>query len=323
TTIHCVADLARDPRAVFEATVYPFALIASRQKPPGRHLVRNQLEASTPPDMPQAGMTAGPWVLAPAAAREARDRLLAQGPSLGERFRIHLGVKTGLNEAFLDPADGLEPELLYWAIRGRDLRAFGIQPRQRLLWTHAANGNPLPALPPRAASYLARYRDQLRRRRDHVGGPDWTLFRTGPASAPHRVVWADLARRLEACALTGPRAERLIPLNTCYLIVAPNGPVALRLAAWLNSTWMRALAALGSDPAAGGFHRFKAGVVARLPLPAGVLDDATLPGLALDGQTGELSQAVLDDACARYLPLRPCDRDALAAAVGAPSPDRR
>jgi hypothetical protein len=268
-------------------------------------------------------MTTGPWVLAPTAAREARERLLTGGPLLGERFRIHLGVKTGLNQVFLNPADGLEPELLYWAIRGRDLRPFGAQPRQRLLWTHAANGNPLPSLPPHATSYLARYRDQLRRRRDYVDGPEWTLFRTGPASAPHRVVWADLARRLEACSLSGPRADRLIPLNTCYLIAAPNGPVALRLAAWLNSTWMRALAALGADPAAGGFRRFKAGVVGQLPLPAGVLDDGTLPGLALAGQSGTLSQAALDEACARHLPLQPGDRDALAATVGTSSPDRR
>ena len=38
-------------------------------------------------------------------------------------------------------------------------------------------------------------------------------------------------------------------------------------AAWLNSTWLRALAQAGAVPAAGGFHRFAAGVVAGLPLP--------------------------------------------------------
>jgi hypothetical protein len=323
TTIHCVCDLARDPRAVFEATVYPMALIASRRKPADGHMVRTRLEPAAPADLSQARMVTGPWVLAPSAARVARDRLLADGPSLGEQFRIHLGVKTGLNQVFLDPADGLEPEVLCWAIRGRDLRAFGARPRQRLLWTHTANGDPLPSLPPRTAAYLATYRAQLRRRRDYAAGPEWTLFRTGPACAPHRVVWADLARRLEACSLSGPRAERLIPLNTCYLIAAPNEPVALRLAAWLNSTWMRALAALCADPAAGGFRRFKAGVVARLPLPAAVLEDSALPSLALAGQSGALSQAALDDACARYLPLRPEDRDALAAVVGASSTDRR
>jgi hypothetical protein len=323
TTIHCVCDLGRDPRAVFEATVYPLGLIASRQKPSARHLVRLLLEPSTPPDLPQARMVAGPWVLASAAEREARERLLASGPPLGTRFRIHLGVKTGLNQVFIDPSAGIEPELLYWAIRGRDLRPFGTQPRLRLLWTHAANGRPLPSLPPHATSYLARYRDQLRRRRDYAGGPEWTLFRTGPASAPHRVVWADLARRLEACALTGPGGDRLIPLNTCYLIAAPSTPMALRLAAWLNSTWMRALASLGADLAAGGFRRFKAGVVSELPLPYGVLEDVTLSGLALAGQSGTLCQASLDEACARHLPLSPKDRDALAATVGAPGTHRR
>jgi hypothetical protein len=50
----------------------------------------------------------------------------------------------------------------------------------------------------------------------------WTLFRTGPATARHRVVWPDLARDLTAAALTASTDARIIPLNSCYVAVLPS-----------------------------------------------------------------------------------------------------
>ena len=67
-------------------------------------------------------------------------RVQTQHPKLGEIFSCHLGLKTGANDVFLNPPEYLEPEVLRWALRGRDVIAFGCQPRVRLLWTHDRAG---------------------------------------------------------------------------------------------------------------------------------------------------------------------------------------
>jgi hypothetical protein len=138
------------------------------------------------------------------------------------------------------------------------------------------------------------------------------VFRALPAVASHRVIWADLSPRLEAAPLTGPQSDRFIALNTCYLAPAPTAAAALRLAAWLNCSWIRALAATVADPAAGGFRRFNARVVSGLPLPDRAMTDTGLLALAVRARSGGLDQHALDDHCARLLGLDQEDRDALA-----------
>jgi len=163
---------------------------------------------------------------------------------------------------------------------------------------------------------------RLRARADDAGGPAWTLFRTAAAAAPYRVVWADLARRLTAAALADGAARDQIPLNTCYVAVAPDAATALRLAAWLNSTWARAAARLAAPPAANGFGRFTAHVVAGLPLPDAALADPALSDLALAGAMGDDVQPELDAHTARLLALTPAAADALAAAERRADPRR-
>jgi hypothetical protein len=132
-------------------------------------------------------------------------------------------------------------------------------------------------------------------------------------------VWADLARRLAALALTDDRARDQIPLNTCYVIATPDADTALRLAAWLNATWLRAAARLAAPPAAGGFARFSARIVGGLPLPEGVLTDPALGDLARAGAEGQDVQREIDAIAARHLEL-----DAAAArALEAVQPDHR
>ena len=92
---------------------------------------------------------------------------------------------------------------------------------------------------------------------------------------------------------------------------------ALRVAAWLNSTWLRAAARLSAPPAANGFARFGAHVVAELPLPDSVLSDEKLEALAVAGARGCAVQFELDALTLRHLGL-----DAHAAAALA-SVDRR
>ena len=302
-TIHALADLGDDPRATFGATTYPLAFIASRSAAPPDHRVRLRLEPGAAAELPQSRLKEGPWLLAGDRMARALEQLRASHPVLGLRFHCHLGVKTGLNQVFLDPADPVEPELLVWAIRGRDVGPFTVAPSVRLLWTHTGTGRPLPTLPPLAAAYLAKHRTALRARRDYDTGPEWTMFRTIPAVSRHRVVWADLSARLEAAAISGPQSDRFMPLNSCYLIPLDDSTTALRIAAWLNSTWIRVTAAAVADPAANGFRRFNARVVGSLPLPETVLTDTLLPALAEAGRCGRLDQPALDQHCARLLAL--------------------
>jgi len=316
TSIAVAADLRGDPRAGFEATVYPMALIAALAPPPEGHRVRLSLGAARTA-VPQRSLGAGAWTLVPDAARQVLERLRQSFPPIGERFTCHLGVKTGLNRVFLDPEDPIESDLMRWAVRGRDVRAFGVRTVRRLLWPCDGRGGALASLPPLAAGYLARHAGSLLNRADHAGGKPWTLFRTGPASIPNRVVWSDLARRLEAAPLIGKCGAELIPLNSCYLIPARGAATAVRLAAWLNCTWCRVLAAAIADPASGGFFRFNARVVSALPCPPELPEHTGLLDLGRLGLNGELTQESLDDCCADLLALSPDERAALSELAGA------
>ncbi|HEV8599077.1 MAG TPA: N-6 DNA methylase, partial [Gemmatimonadales bacterium] len=169
TTIALAADLREEGRSAFDATVYPMALIVRRAAPPEGHQVRLALA----PDslcIPQQELNGATWILLPAPARAALQRLGRDFPPLSDRFSCHLGVKTGLNRVFLDPPVELEPELVRWAVRGRDVRAFRVRRSRRLLWPCDAGGHPLDTLPPAASQYLAAHAGELRRRADHHGG---------------------------------------------------------------------------------------------------------------------------------------------------------
>lgn len=323
TTLRAVADLTGRPESAFDATVYPLALIASKASPPPGHRVRSSLALGGGDSVQQSDLRGGaPWILVRNRAQDVIAALQRNHPQVGERVVCHLGLKTGANRLFLNPPDDLEPEVLRWAIRGRDLRPFSCRRRTRLLWTHEANGQPRRDLPQRAAAYLNRHLAELRARGDFKRGPPWAVFRARPAVARYRVVWPDLARQLSAAALTTIRDLEQIPLNSCYVAPARSAAEARRLAAWLNSTWVRAAARVGAVPAASGFARFNAGAVARLPLPAAAMKDAGLDRLARAGRSGEVSQEELDDLVARHLGLSSSDQSALRGLAG-PTRDRR
>ena len=254
---------------------------------------------------------------------EALEIMRAGHLTLGDQWSIQLGAKTGANEIFCEPPQSVEPALIRWAIRGRDVRAFHTDRRVRLLWPHDKRGVVFPRLPAHAAAYLARHEGTLRARADYLGGPPWTLFRTRAASAPFRVVWADIRRRLTAAPLIHPADRSCIPLNTCYVIALPEAEPALALAAWLNSTWVRAAARVVADPARGGFARFNARVVGALPLPTGVLTDAVLAQLARLGAEGAPVQKEIDVRCAEHFRLPASAQAALATVAGVGADDRR
>ena len=316
-TIHAAADLTAEAAGAFDAAVYPMALVISRGRPPARAAVRPTLEPGDPASVPQSALTGGaPWILVPCVERDALVAFGADHPLLAERYAIQLGVKTGANEVFLDPEEPIEASLLRRAVRGRDIRAFRTAGTTRLLWTHDAQGRPLQRLPPQAAAYLARYSATLRSRTDYAGGPEWTLFRTSGAVAPHRVIWSDLARRLEAAALSGPGERDRVPLNSCYLLGCKGEEEALALAAWLNSSWCRAAARMSATAARGGFARFDARTIGGLPFMISALEDPSLVALARQGCNGAAVQESLDELCAAHLALPPHARDTLLRLAG-------
>jgi hypothetical protein len=276
------------------------ALVAARAEPGPADLTATALGPKpAAPTVPQRLLqAAGPWVLRPDADRVAR-RLRAALPTIGERWTPQLGVKTGADDLFLVASScaGARP-----AVRGRDVGAWRCEPRLHVLWTHGPDGRPLVRLPSALAARLAPHLGRLRRRADYRAGAPWQLFRTALATTPHRVVWADLGRRLAAAV---PDAAT-VPLNTLYGIATREADDALALAAWLNSRWLTALACLRADPARGGFRRFNAGVVRALPVPpAGAPAWATLAALGRQ-------RASADEAVAAVLELDHTDRRALA-----------
>lgn len=323
STLHVVATLSDDPTAAFDATVYPLAVVAAKAPPPAEHRVHTTLDRSGTV-VQQAALTGGgPWLLLPDRSRRALDALRAEHPRIEERFPCQLGVKTGANAVFLHPPPDLEPDVLRWAIRGRDVGAFRAVPSVRLLWTHNRDGQPYRALPRRAARYLAPHLSVLKARADFAGGPPWTLFRVGAATAPYRVIWADLCRQLTAAAMVGGADRACVPLNTCYVAAAGSAVEAERLAAWLNSTWIRIAAYAVAVPASGHFARFNAAVVGGLPLPITALQDAALSALAHAGAAGTNVQARLDAIAADHLGLSGRAQASLRSLLHAQPNDRR
>ncbi len=292
TTLHAIVPLGAEPEVRFAATVYPMALVATRRSASPAALVRSTLEpcgGGTPLQLYREG----PWVLRGGHLPAIIDALARTHPLLGQRYRCRLGVKTGADRAFIDP-DGVEPELVRPLLRGRDLRPFVASSRHTLLWPCDDAGQALPGLPPGAANWIERHRRSLLARRDHdAAQPLWQLFRTRGALDPHRAAWPDLARALVATPLIGA-LRRAVPLNSCYLASMPTREALLAVVAWLNTPLVRAIARAASSEASGGFRRFNATVVGRVPFPIAACANPALVELARAGMGGAACDGDLD-----------------------------
>ncbi|HEY2896645.1 MAG TPA: hypothetical protein VGJ12_05870, partial [Gemmatimonadaceae bacterium] len=183
------------------------------------------------------------------------------GTAHSDRDSVTVMVKAGERTA------AIERDMLRPLLRGEGTIPWRASPSaEAIIWTHDERGA-LPALPPHAAKWLARWRRRLGARSDaRAGKAWWTLFRTPAASAGRaRVVWADMGRTPRALLL--PAGDQTVPLNSCYVVPCDDHEDALALTALLNSplaaAWLHVLA----EPARGGYHRYLGWTVALLPLP--------------------------------------------------------
>jgi hypothetical protein len=278
TYVHRVPDREA---AGFGAVVYPLALVVRNDPPADGHRVSVTLGGS--PTVTQRALgVSGPWVLLGDAERGALDALRGAGPPLRGVAPPMLGVKTGADDvlvgSILDRGAArwtirfgagdveIERGVLRPALRGRDVRAYTAQPTSAVLWPYDPTGVLRGDLPTAAARWVDAHRARLMRRADYRTGPIWTLFRVRAGLAPHRVVWADVARASTAVALTHA-APDAVPINTCYVSAAPDDESALVIAATLNSVWVRVLVHATGDEARGGYRRFNARAVGGAPVP--------------------------------------------------------
>ncbi|HEY4319982.1 MAG TPA: N-6 DNA methylase [Gemmatimonadales bacterium] len=306
TTLHCVADLSADPRATFDATTYPLALIGSRRVAAIDQQVAFTLDQSGGTTLQGDWVDQSHWLTGAATLQRLMRRLQHAHPPLSDTVRIQLGVKTGANGVFVDPP----PELDRWcrpAIRGRDIGAFASKAGARLLWPADRRGVPWQVLPARVARHLAPHHPRLMRRADLHHGPIWQLFRVEAATARYRVVWADLARSLAAACLDDADS---VPLNSCYVAAMPTAVAARALTGWLNSAPVQAMARLGAEAASGGFARFGARAVGLVPLPADTLADPELVHYA-GSEVRAPDRDALDDYACRRLDLTASERKEL------------
>lgn len=295
--LRVLEDWSEAPPA-FDAATYPSLVVAQR--------VAERARATEPPEtvlrvhrgrlslgwrMPRRALAlddspGAPWLTLPPDARAAFDRLARDGVALVQSGLGHptLGVKCGCNAAFVVEhvatrsrtavvTDGsrvgeVEADWVRPVLRGETLRPWRRdEGSERLVYPCDDAGRALMVLPPGVRSWLVPWRTRLTQRADVRGGRAWwALFRTESAVNDRpRVVWADLGRAPQALVL--PAGDRTVALNSCYVLRAKDLPDALALAALLNSALAAAWLGAIAEPARGGYRRFLAWTMARLPVP--------------------------------------------------------
>lgn len=270
-----IVDL-RDVDVGFRAAVYPTLLMVAMAPADGAVTISKghggrPYRISTQ-SLPASEDPRDVWPLVDPALAGVLRALLAL-PRLEEQYRPRLGVKTGSNRVFVRSAaarPGWVP-----CVRGADVRPMQARSGASILLTHdPETGEPVEALSDEQREWIEAHRERLMRRADaRPGRPLWELFRIRRGGFGHRVVWRDISRVLEATPLVPVADGGAVHLNTCYAVHVPNRAAALRLALWLNLEPARFVARALAEPARGGFRRYLAGNVGRIPVPSAVVTD--------------------------------------------------
>ncbi len=265
-------------------------------------------------DLPALGDHPGePWVFAPPRVRSAIETMRGHARSLGQCAPLQpsRGVMTGCNRIFVQDEEDLnqwlDAPLSQWTrpvLRGQNIREWSIEADERLLWGYDDSLEPSSDLPDDLQQYVERHAETLRGRSDHTpGAPLWTLFRLKEGVVRPKVVWRDLAPRLEAAFAPAD----VVPLNTVYFIPFEGRREARLLAALFNSTPLRAVAHVLGERARGGWRRHFAWVMRLLPVP-----NELQQWLAADRDVSSMSSQLVEllEACESSTSFPP-DPDAL------------
>lgn len=310
-----IEDLSRTGQGLFHASVYPAILMADRRRPRARvnepavkrtvrlHGLRAPARLVHPEDLGLDGAPSDPWPLLGRQEMQALRALQAAAPPLSRSLPVRMGIKTGANALFLDPAPPLSE--CRPVLRGRDRDGV---PASRLLFAHdPVTGDPLALPSAEAMAWLEPHAARLRRRADsRPDTPIWSVFRVSPELLGHRVVWADIGPTLCPHVLEPVRAGGPLVLNTLYGVGAPDPRRARRWAAWLASAPIQLLLQARAEPALGGHFRFQAHAVGSVPFPPVLLgDDVRTPSWVIsldqavdDGAPGAAIDAIVLDALA-------------------------
>jgi hypothetical protein len=321
-------DMSEAPN-VFDAAVYPSLVVAERWSGTASEVPGELLAASHRRGcgalrwrLPRRTLAfddspGSPWLIIPPEVRRSFDLLREAGaPMADSRIgRPHLGVKSGLNIAFvvrrgefvnpdvtvIQAANGrrgcVETSLLRPVLRGEHIAAWRlVEPNDSIIWTHSPGGAALERLPSHARRWLTPWRRQLSARADGRNGCWWSLFRLDAARSDRpRVIWADVGRSPRATLLHA--GDPSVPLNSCYVAICPDDGDALALLAILNSPIAEAWLATLAEPARGGYRRFLGWTMSLFPLPvAWESACAILAPIAKAALGGTLSRLALRDA---------------------------
>ena len=280
-----IEDLSEDGQRHFGADTFPALLVVARgaasMQPslpirPG-HRVELKIAPHETGHLRLADLAAqplAPWPLLPPDLTEIAELLATIRGSIGDHYTPRMGIKTGANDLFVDPPAAVGPTAPL--LLGRDLGRSSAS--RRLLFAYdTETALPLHTVEAATATYLAQHRDRLKARADlSPDAPLWLLGRVRPELLGHRVAWPDIARLLTAAALSPVSEGGPLLLNTVYYLSTESAAEAATVAAWLNTTPLRAAARWQAERALSGYRRYNAAAVSRLPLPA-ALRDTTRP----------------------------------------------
>ena len=284
---------------IFDATVEPYVLIGRKTPPkPGTVLIGHNLFAllartlggrgsvervreeiqglpeyleTEVSSFPQSRLTESEWRIEDESVNLLFERLMVQGTPLSEfvNNRIYMGVKTGLNEAFvIDEArrealiqeDPRSDDLIKPWLRGRDIKRWRTQHAGLyiIFTSRGVNIDQYPAI----KDHLKWFKSDLENRATAHLHPWYELQQPQEGKydqfSHHKIVMPDFARTIRFAY--DERGHYLA--NTCYFI--PNGSKGLLV--MLNSSLFEFLLCQITNTPPGGFMKLHEDNTARLPI---------------------------------------------------------
>lgn len=257
-----VEDYSERHGDMFDATTYPAMLhVRQSNRHPSTQVVvwRGTTSAQWQMHLPDDGH---PWQLVPSDVASVLSKMAEASNATLEPAR---GVFTAANDLFLGTRDDLleryGTDVAPWlrpVHTGSDLAAL----RRFMVYPYDADSTAPVQLPAAAARAFERERERLEARADHdPKSVLWQVFRTRHDTLGPKVLWRDIARRLEPLV-----AEGGVPLNTVYYLPAHHIEHAESLASLLASAPIQAAARAITERARGGYRRHFAWCIRMLPV---------------------------------------------------------